>query len=190
MPTEYLWENFFSGRTPEQFERLPEMRYIPRSMWTGWANMARQFGQGVQGSNLAAEDKARFVAARQLLLRELARNGNRLLMGTDSPQMMNVPGFALQHEVRAMHAAGVTPMQILESGTRNVSQYVARWLKGDSRFGTIAVGQRADLVLLDGDPVADVENLTRRSGVMVRGRWVPAEEIRRGLEQIAARYAE
>jgi imidazolonepropionase-like amidohydrolase len=189
VPTEYLWENFFSGRPAAEFERMPEMRYIPRTMWTGWANMARQFGEGVQSSNLTAEEKAKFVAARRLMLRELARNGNRILMGTDSPQMMNVPGFALQHEIRAMRDAGLTPMQILESGTRNVSQYVARWLKGDSRFGTIAAGQRADLVLLDADPLANVDNLQRRSGVMVRGRWVPAEEIRRGLEQIAARYA-
>jgi imidazolonepropionase-like amidohydrolase len=190
VPTEYLWENFFSGRSAEEFQRLPEMRYIPRSMWNGWANMARQFGEGVQSSNLTAAEKARFVAARRLMLRELARNGNRILMGTDSPQMMNVPGFALQHEVRAMRDAGLTPLQILESGTRNVSQYVDRWLKGDARFGTVAVGQRADLVLLDGDPLANLDNLERRAGVMVRGRWVPAEEIRRGLEQIAARYAE
>ena len=143
----------------------------------------------MQSSNVTAEDKAKFVAARRLMLRELGRNGNRILMGTDSPQMMNVPGFALQHEIRAMRDAGLTPTQILESGTRNVSQYVARWLKGDSRFGTIAAGQRADLVLLDADPLANVDNLERRAGVMVRGRWVPAEEIRRGLEQIAARYA-
>ena len=190
VPTEYLWENFFSGRSPDEFQRLPEMRYIPRTMWNGWANMARQFGEGVQSSNLTAEEKARFVAARRLMLRELGRNGNRILMGTDSPQMMNVPGFALQHEIRAMRAAGLTPAQILESGTRNVSRYVEQWLKGDARFGSIAVGQRADLVLLDADPLADVEHLTRRAGVMVRGRWVPAEEIRRGLEQISARYAE
>ena len=190
VPTEYLWENFFSGRGPEEFERLPEMRYIPRTMWNGCANMARQFDAGVESSNLTAEEKARFVAARRLMLRELGRNGNRILMGTDSPQMMNVPGFALQHEIRSMLAAGLTPAQILESGTRNVSRYVERWLKGDARFGSIAVGQRADLVLLDADPLANLDNLERRAGVMVRGRWVPAEEIRRGLEQIAARYAQ
>ena len=190
VPTEYLWENFFSGRSPDEFQRLPEMRYIPRTMWNGWANMARQFGEGVQSSNLTAEEKARFVSARRLMLRELGRNGNRILMGTDSPQMMNVPGFALQHEIRAMRAAGLTPAQILESGTRNVSRYVEQWLKGDARFGSVAVGQRADLVLLDGDPLADIDNLQKRAGVMVRGRWLPADEIRRGLEQIAARYVE
>jgi hypothetical protein len=189
VPTEYLWENFFSGRPAEEFLAMPEMRYVPRSMREGWGNMARNFAQSVQSANLSADEKARFVAARRLMLRELGRTGNRLLMGTDSPQMMNVPGFALSHEIRVMREAGLTPRQILESGTRNVSQYVERSLKGDARFGTVAVGQRADLVLLDADPLADLGNLERRSGVMVRGRWLPAEELRRGLEQIAARYA-
>jgi imidazolonepropionase-like amidohydrolase len=165
------------------------MRYVPQSMRDGWTNQVRQFGQGVQNANLTAEERTRFVAARRLMMRELARTGNRLLMGTDSPQMMNVPGFALAHEIRVMREAGLTPHQILESGTRNVSRYVERWLKGDARFGTVAVGQRADLVLLDADPLADVGNLERRAGVMVRGRWLPADEIRRGLEQVAARYA-
>jgi imidazolonepropionase-like amidohydrolase len=189
VPTEYLWENFFSGRPPEEFLSMPEMRYLPRSVRDGWGNMARQFAQGVQSANLSADEKTRFVAARRLMMRELGRTGNRLLMGTDSPQMMNVPGFALSHEIRVMREAGLTPRQILESGTTNVSRYVERSLRGDARFGTVAVGQRADLVLLDGDPLADLGHLERRAGVMVRGRWLPAEELRRGLDQIAARYA-
>ena len=97
--------------------------------------------------------------------------------------MMNVPGFALQHEIRAMRAAGLSPMQILESGTRNVSRYVERWLEGDSRFGTIAVGQRADLVPLDADPLVNLDNLEKRAGVMVRGRWVPADPTRVGADR-------
>jgi imidazolonepropionase-like amidohydrolase len=189
VPTEYLWENFFSGRTAEEFARLPEMRYVPQSMRDGWANQTRQFAGSVQSANLTAHERARFVAARRLMLRELARTGNRVLMGTDSPQMMNVPGFALGREIRVMRDAGMTSHQILESGTTNVSRYVDRWLEGDARFGTVAVGQRADLVLLGGNPLADVGNLERRAGVMVRGRWLPADELRRGLEQIAKRYA-
>jgi imidazolonepropionase-like amidohydrolase len=78
---------------------------------------------------------------------------------------------------------------VLESGTKNVGRYVAEELKLDGRFGTVAAGQRADLVLLDANPLDDIANLTRRSGVMVRGRWVTAEEIRAGLEEIATRYA-
>jgi len=43
-------------------------------------------------------------------------------------------------------------------------------------------------VLLDGDPLLNVRNLSRRSGVMVRGRWFPAAELEQGLEDIARRY--
>ena len=141
---------------------MPEMRYIPRTMWDWLGEHGAPVQSGRETLTLTAEEKAKFVAARRLMLRELGRNGNRILMGTDSPQMMNVPGFALQHEIRAMRDAGLTPTQIL-SRTRNVSQYVARWLKGDARFGTIATGQRADLVLLDADPLANVDNLERAS---------------------------
>ena len=110
-------------------------------------------------------------------------------MGTDSPQIFSVPGFSLHRELALAVAAGLTPYQVLESGTRNVGRYAAEELKLDGRFGTVATGQRADLVLLDANPLDDIGNLTRRSGVMGRGRWVTADEIRTGLEELAARYS-
>jgi imidazolonepropionase-like amidohydrolase len=85
--------------------------------------------------------------------------------------------------------SGLTRYQILESGTRNVGRYVRESLKQDGAFGTVAAGQWADLVLLDANPLESLDNLTRRSGVMVRGRWVSASEIRDGLERIRARHA-
>jgi imidazolonepropionase-like amidohydrolase len=112
-----------------------------------------------------------------------------MLMGTDSPQMFNVPGFALHRELRLMGEAGLTPYQVLESGTRNVGLYVERDLKQDGKFGTVAVGNWADLVLLDGNPLESLDNIGKRAGVMVRGRWVPKSEIDAGLAALAARYA-
>jgi imidazolonepropionase-like amidohydrolase len=66
---------------------------------------------------------------------------------------------------------------------------VREHINGDARFGTIAVGNRADLVLLEANPLEDIGNLQRRSGVMVRGRWLPASEIERRLAEIRSRYA-
>jgi cytosine/adenosine deaminase-related metal-dependent hydrolase len=57
------------------------------------------------------------------------------------------------------------------------------------RVGTIATGHRADLVLLDANPLASVGNVSRIAGVMVRGRWLPKTEIDARLERIAAVYA-
>jgi imidazolonepropionase-like amidohydrolase len=88
-----------------------------------------------------------------------------------------------------MQEAGLTPYQVLESGTRNVAQYAANDLELDGRFGTVAVGNRADLILLDANPLTDVRNVARRAGVMVRGRWLPSAELDRMLADLATRNA-
>ena len=72
-----------------------------------------------------------------------------------------------------MQEAGLTPYQVLESGTRNVAEYAAKDLNLDGKFGTVAPGNRADLILLDANPLADARNVAKRAGVMVRGRWLP-----------------
>lgn len=83
-----------------------------------------------------------------------------------------------------MAAAGMSPYEILVSGTRNVGTYFAN----EDEFGTIAPGQRADLVLLSADPLQDVASLSRIEGVMVRGRWHTRAEIDERLAAIAASY--
>jgi len=79
--------------------------------------------------------------------------------------------------------------QILLSGTAAVGRYVQEHLGLDERFGTVAPGQRADLVLLGANPLDDLDNLTDRVGVMVAGRWIDRAEIDRGLEALAAKHA-
>jgi imidazolonepropionase-like amidohydrolase len=76
------------------------------------------------------------------------------------------------------------PYDILKSGTYNVGLY----LKAKDSFGTIEVGKRADLILLDANPLEDIDNIARRSGVMVRGRWLPEREIQSRLDQIGGSY--
>ena len=187
VPTEYLFENIYTPLSADTMLALPEMRYATANWKNGWRNQKQQQlqQQAAQGATPAAA--ARFAQARRLVLKALADSGAKLLMGTDSPQMFNVPGFALHREMGVMAAAGLTPYQIYASGSANVARYAKEDLKAEANFGTVAVGNRADLVLLDANPLADVANLTRRSGVMVRGRWVPRAEIDAGLEEIANR---
>ena len=111
------------------------------------------------------------------------------MMGTDSPQLFNVPGFALHREIAVMSEAGMTNQQILESGTATVGRYVRDHLGIGHSFGTVSVGQRADLVLLGSNPLEDLDNLNDRVGVMIRGRWVPKAKIDSGLAALAARHA-
>lgn len=189
VPTMYLWENFYNDRTPEELGALPEMAYVSQAQVNAWMNQKRNRGLADENQRMTPPRRARYLELRRQMLKTLADEGAPLLMGTDSPQMFNVPGFALHRELEVARASGLSTYQVLESGTRNVGRYVREALKQDGAFGTVAVGQAADLVLLDADPLSDLGNLTKRSGVMLRGRWVSATEISAGLERIRQRHA-
>ena len=106
-------------------------------------------------------------------------------MGTDAPQLFSVPGFSLHRELERMVEAGMTPYEIIASGTRNVGAYFAN----EDTFGTLAEGQRADMILVNANPLDDVKHIQQRSGVMVRGRWLSEEAIQERLAEMAASYA-
>jgi imidazolonepropionase-like amidohydrolase len=182
VPTQYLWENLNGARSADDALADREMRYVSPQQRQGWRNQA-----GNRPTRSAAEIEA-FVEARHRMLRYLAEAGAPLLMGTDSPQLFNVPGFALHREIRKMAEAGLGNFEILVSGSRNVGRYVAEELGSDDVFGLVAPGHRADLVLLEASPLESLDNLNRRAGVMVRGRWVPADEIEAGLARLAAKH--
>lgn len=189
VPTMFLWESFYLPGSPEDWSTREEMKYAPKQWVTNWMNQKRQRIQLDAQNGIAPADAALLISLRRKMLKMLADEGAPLLMGTDSPQMFNVPGFALHRELKVAAEAGLTPYQVLASGSRNVGRYVAEDLKQDGRFGTVVVGSRADLVLLDANPLENLSNLTRRSGVMVGGRWVPRSEIDSGLTALAEKYS-
>jgi len=182
VPTMYLWENLYGATDAEPFLRLPEMKYVSEAQRNAWR---RQSADGPREDPAAVRA---FLDLRNRILKELADAGAPIMMGTDSPQLFNVPGFALHREIAVMSEAGMTNQQILESGTVTVGRYARDHLKSDDRFGTIAPGQRADLVLLGSNPLEDLSNLIDRVGVMVRGRWISRAEIDSGLEALASKH--
>ena len=188
VPTMFLWENFFGPVALEEVPQREEMKYAPKQWVNNWMNQKRNQMQQQAKAGITEDQGQRLIAHRRRMLKILAEEGAPLLMGTDSPQMLNVPGFALHRELRVMADAGLTPYQVLESGTKNVGIYVERDLEQDGKFGTVAVGNWADLVLLDANPLQSLDNITKRAGVMVRGRWVPKSEIDAGLQALEAKY--
>ena len=83
----------------------------------------------------------------------------------------------------AMVEAGIPICGVLQAGTRNAAEYFGL----GEEFGSVEVGRRADLLLLDASPLADIRNVHQQAGVMVRGRWLPKEEIDAKLAEIARR---
>ena len=86
-----------------------------------------------------------------------------------------------------MEAAGLTPYEVLVTGTRNAARYAQRELLEQGNFGTVTRGNRADLILLRGNPFESLDRLWDQEGVMVRGRWISREEIDGRLARIAER---
>jgi len=181
VPTMALWEVLFGVGELDSLRAYPELRYVPPQQVEGWSNAWRQ---RVAAPGFDAAVGRRVIDNRTRLLRALHEGGVRVLMGTDAPQQFSVPGFSLHRELRRMAAAGMSPYAILQSGTRNVGEY----FRGQDAFGTVAPGQRADLLLLDANPLEDVANVGRIAGVMARGRWLPRAAIDARLERIAAGY--
>jgi imidazolonepropionase-like amidohydrolase len=109
-----------------------------------------------------------------------------LLAGSDDATPGLVPGFALHDELVQLVEAGLTPMQALRSATIEP----ARYLGWSEELGTVQRGKRADLVVLDANPLRDIRNTQKIHAVMVRGRLLTSEDRRRMFAEIEAAAAE
>ena len=118
------------------------------------------------------------------LTKGLSDAGVPLLVGTDT-EIFGTAGKSAHEELTEMVGAGLTPYQALVAGTRAAGEFVSTRVRNTERFGTVAVGQRADLLLLGANPLASVENTGRIEGVMVRGRWLPASRLTAMRDSIA-----
>ena len=180
VPTLALWEVFLGTDDPAVLGTRPELQYVPPQWRANWAQQVGQMRQNAAPGGGGAAT----IALRRRILKALQDAGCPIALGTDSPQLFSVPGFSIHREMAAMAAAGLTPQQILTAGTRNVARYYG----AEREFGTVTVGRRADLLLLEANPLSDLANVARRAGVMVNGRWLPEADIQARLTRIAASY--
>ncbi len=110
-------------------------------------------------------------------------SGVRLLVGTDAMNTGVVPGFSAHDELADLVAAGLSPYEALRAATANAAEFLAE----EGQRGTVAVGQRADLILLDANPLTDIAFTRRLAGVMLRGRWLSKDDITTMLERLRSR---
>lgn len=151
---------------------------MPADTVARWRRAKRDL---LNDANYHPETAARAVALRRHLILELHRSGAGLLLGSDSPQIFNVPGFAIHHELEYLVDAGLTPFQALQTGTANPAEFFGR----PGEFGVVKTGAEADLVLLDANPLDDITNTRRIHGVMIRGRWLSRSELDGLLDRLA-----
>ena len=157
----------------------PGVDYMPPETVVRWQRAVddRLAEADMDATRRAAELGRRVLAA-------LHQGGAAIALGTDAPQAFSVPGFSVHREMALYVDIGMTPYEVLAAATRRPAEH----FNATGEFGLVAVGRRADLLLLTANPLDGVGHVERRAGVMLRGRWYPEGEIQRRLEGIAQFY--
>jgi imidazolonepropionase-like amidohydrolase len=171
---------FGTGASEDEIRARPDFQFVPSKTREAWfAANKRLWAQPPTETR-----RREYVRVRNLLVKEIHDAGGKIMAGSDSPELFLLYGFSLHREIKNLTEAGLSAYAALEAATRNPAEFLGT-LK---TAGTIEEGKRADLLLLTANPLEDVTATERRAGVMVRGRWLPEDELKRRLDEIAPRF--
>jgi imidazolonepropionase-like amidohydrolase len=168
-------------RHPAALAQRPELRFLnlaTRVFWlhgNPYANREPEFTGFME----------QLTAFNRRLVKAMHEGGVPILAGTDAVVPGVMPGASLHDELEALVGAGLSPQAALDSATRLPAVFLG--VAGDR--GTIERGKRADLVLLDGDPLAAISNTRRIAGVLVSGRYLSRQDLDARMEDLAMRNA-
>jgi imidazolonepropionase-like amidohydrolase len=158
---------------------LEQVSFVPPAVFERYKRM---YPDLVAGKDPRATLQAH--AAYLAILAALHTGGAHVLLGTDTVKPGTLPGFSLHEEMENFVAAGMTPYEAIRAGTVDA----AKFLHQDNEFGVVGAGRRADLLLVDANPLDDVKNVSKLTGVMINGRWVAADELSQRLGVLRASY--
>lgn len=159
---------YFEARgSRTNFRDDPRWRYLRSDEKARWERIFKEHPDGDE--KLAGR---RWEISRKIV-KTLHAAGVRILAGTDAPMPLVYPGFALHKELELLVKAGFSPADALRAATI----WPAEFLGLSDSSGSIAVGKRADLVLLDDNPLADIRYTQRIRAVVLDGRLLRRADL-------------
>ncbi|MBI4903651.1 MAG: amidohydrolase family protein [Acidobacteria bacterium] len=164
----------------EDFTADPRRKYVGPGIWKSWMPDGRRKPPSESAlSTLERVEKLNFD-----LVARMQKAGVGLLAGSDSGHSNNFtfPAFSLHEELRMMVDAGLTPAEALRIATWNP----ARYLRQEATAGSVEKGKRADLVLLNANPLDDIANTEKIDAVILHGRLLR----RKQLDELLARASD
>jgi hypothetical protein len=181
------------GNVVQQVEDLPRLLSQPGIQFLPpWTQKEWRLRHNYYQKDLGAEKVPLFRetwAFHKKIVSTMHREGVPIILGTDSMTVGTVPGFSVQQELANLVETGFTPFEALQTATKNASEWFVH-PEGGGVFGTVTLRERADLVLLDANPLVDIRNVSRIRGVMVQGRWLPESDLHRMLAALPLAYSE
>ncbi len=181
-PTQHFMKNTFGlPRTEASIRAQPDFRFYPPKVQDSFLN----FYAKTKLNQVPLEKRAQWVRVRDKMIKAIHDAGGKILAGSDTPEFLWLYGFAMHHELKALSDAGLSNYAVLAAGTRNAHEFFGTL----SKVGTIEKNKRADLILLNGNPLDDISNTKNRAGVMLKGKWYTQAEMDGWLDEIAPRIA-
>tara|TARA_R110002020_G_scaffold97701_8_gene232978 strand:- start:8419 stop:9687 length:1269 start_codon:yes stop_codon:yes gene_type:complete len=176
-PTLTLFDRYFGYKPAEEYRNIPEMKYMSAAQVQSWINAKTPYEErGV----LTKENVQPYLDFRNELFMILHEAGVPILMTSDSPQVFNVPGFSIHHEIELMSEAGMSNYEILKTGSVNPAKYFGK----EGQWGIIKVGASADFVLVKNNPLKDLTTLKEPFMVVMKGKVYDQKELKMQLEKI------
>ena len=176
VPTNTLLENVFNPElTVEEMQNWPGMEYLSEDLVNGWINFVRSNRNNPDYDETQARE---YLDIRKQLTVALHEHGSRLLLGADAPQIFNPPGFAAHRELEVLVDYGLSPYEAIQTGTINVGRYLGE----ENTVGKVAEGYRADLILLDRNPLNSIPLQDYIQGVIYRGNYLDKADLDELLE--------
>ena len=178
-PTQHFMKNTFGRlRTEDEIRKQPDFRFYPPKVQQQWLDF---YKKNRFINTVPLEKRARWVALREKLIKAIYDAGGRIMTGSDTPEFLWLYGFGMHHELKALKDAGLSSYAVLEAATKNPSMFLGT----SNSVGTIEKGKRADLILLNANPLDDISATENRAGVMLKGKWHEQQELNRWLDEAA-----
>ncbi len=166
-------------------QRDADLAYAAPGLRLNWSPMLNRYRNAWNDRDLMARYLGRVVDLQGAITAAFHRAGVPLMIGTDSEGLGAQPGFGLHTELELFVRAGMTPAAAL----RYATIVPARVMQIADSVGTVESGKIADLVLLDANPLADIRNTRRITGVFRAGKWVSRDAAAAMLDSLARSYA-
>ncbi len=178
-PTHHFMKNSFGRlRTEDEIRKQPDFRFYPPKVQQQWLDF---YKKNRFINTVPLEKRARWISLREKLIKAIYDAGGKIMTGSDTPEFLWLYGFGMHHELRALKDAGLSNYAALEAATKNPSMFLGTI----DMVGTIEKGKRADLILLNSNPLDNLSATENRNGVMLKGKWHTQQELNGWLDQSA-----